>query len=80
VKYVAENAAKWLEGWKKANWVKKDGKPVKNQDLWEELYKLTWKNAVKWEWVKGHTGHPENERCDQLAKEAAGRLKKEEGI
>lgn len=61
----------WIENWQKNNWRKSDKKPVKNQDLWKRLLKATGNHSVKFIWVKGHDGHPENERCDRLATSAA---------
>ena len=57
----------WAKGWKKNNWRKKDKKPALNPELWDELLELIDKHEVTIEWVKGHDGHPENERCDRLA-------------
>jgi ribonuclease HI len=57
----------WLADWKRRNWRTADRKPVKNQDLWERLDELAAKHDVEWHWVRGHTGHPENERADALA-------------
>ena len=57
----------WIYGWKKNGWKKADKKPALNPDLWEQLLELIKKHNVTIEWVKGHAGHPENERCDQLA-------------
>lgn len=61
----------WLESWVKHNWKKSDKKPVKNKDLWVRLLELTSKHKMNYVWVKGHDGHPENERCDELATTAA---------
>ncbi len=66
-KYVLEGATKWLFGWKKNNWRKADKKTVLNQELWQELDALLQQHQVEWTWVKGHAGHPQNERVDQLA-------------
>jgi ribonuclease HI len=67
-KYVADGITKgWAESWRKNNWRKADKKPALNPDLWEQLLELIKKHNVTIEWVKGHAGHPENERCDQLA-------------
>lgn len=65
----------WLENWQKNNWKNASKKPVKNQDLWKELLSLLKKHQVKFHWIKGHNNHPENERCDQLAKQAALKIK-----
>ncbi len=67
-KYVADGITKgWAESWRKNNWRKADKKPALNPDLWEELLELLKIHEVTIDWVKGHAGHPENERCDQLA-------------
>ena len=69
-KYVCDSINKgWLYGWKKKGWIKSDKKPVLNVDLWEQLLPLLEKHEVTFNWVKGHAGHPENERCDKLAVE-----------
>ena len=69
-KYVADGSIKgWAESWQKNNWIKSDKKPALNSDLWERLLELLEKHEVKIEWVKGHAGHAENERCDRLAVE-----------
>lgn len=64
-KYVMEGATKWMQGWKAKGWQKKGG--LKNADLWQQLDKALTPHKVEWEWVKGHAGHPENERADALA-------------
>lgn len=67
-KYVADSVSKgWLYNWQKKNWVKSGNKPVPNADLWKRLIPLLNTHEVKFVWVKGHAGHPENERCDSLA-------------
>lgn len=67
-KYVADAITKgWVFSWKKKGWKKADGKPALNVDLWERLLELYEKHDVKVNWIKGHAGHPENERCDRLA-------------
>ena len=69
-KYVADGISKgWAEAWRKNGWRKSDKKPALNIDLWEELLDLLKTHKVTIEWVKGHAGHPENERCDKLAVE-----------
>ena len=68
-KYVVDGVTKWLSGWIKNSWRKADKKPVLNSDLWQEYVKLAKMHNIKWVWVKGHNGHPENERCDKLAKD-----------
>jgi ribonuclease HI len=67
-KYVVDSITKgWVYGWKKKGWIKSDKKPALNVDLWEQLLPLLNKHKVDFIWVKGHAGHPENERCDRLA-------------
>jgi len=67
-KYVVQGMSEWIHGWKKNAWRNANKKPVANQDLWQELDQASKKHEVKWEWVKGHAGHPENERADDLAR------------
>lgn len=67
-KYVVDSVTKrWVYGWQSRGWVKADKKPALNADLWQQLLPLLEKHTVKFVWVKGHAGHPENERCDRLA-------------
>lgn len=67
-KYVVDSVTKgWVYGWKSKGWKKSDGKTALNVDLWEQLLPLLQKHKVNFVWVKGHAGHPENERCDKLA-------------
>lgn len=68
--YVVKGMTEWMPGWIRRNWVNSQKKPVLNRDLWEKLLKLSRIHRIEWSWVKGHRGHPENERCDQLAREA----------
>jgi ribonuclease HI len=68
--YLRDGITKWMFQWKKNNWRLSNKKPVKNQDLWEELDGLAKAHHVSWHWVRGHAGHPENERADALAREA----------
>ena len=71
-KYVVDSFEKnWLESWAKKGWKKADKKPVLNQDLWKKIIELKSKHNVTMNWVKGHAGHPMNERCDELARQAA---------
>jgi ribonuclease HI len=65
--YVQKGIGEWLHAWKRRGWRTADKKPVKNIDLWQELEHLAGKHRVTWHWVKGHAGHPENERADELA-------------
>ncbi len=69
--YVRKGITEWIHGWKKKNWLTADKKPVKNQDLWVELDAQVSRHETQWKWVKGHAGHPDNERCDELAVMAA---------
>ena len=69
--YVMKGATEWLAGWVRNSWRTADKKPVKNSDLWQDIYHLNKKHTLRWHWVKGHAGHPENERCDHLATTAA---------
>ncbi|MGB5081000.1 MAG: ribonuclease HI [Burkholderiales bacterium] len=65
--YVQKGISEWLSDWKRRGWRTADRKPVKNQDLWQELDRLARVHRIAWHWVKGHAGHPENERADALA-------------
>lgn len=69
-KYVRDGITQWIHGWKRNGWKTKDKKIVKNIDLWKKLDNLLMSHQVKWEWVKGHNGHPENELADELATSA----------
>ena len=66
--YVKGGITQWLFGWKKNGWRTSNKKPVKNEDLWQRLDTARQQHNVTWEWVKGHAGHPENERADELAR------------
>ena len=68
--YVVKGMTEWIQGWIKRNWLTSQKKPVLNKSLWKELLRLCQKHKIEWQWVKGHNGHPYNERCDQLAREA----------
>lgn len=65
--YVMKGISTWIGDWKRRGWRTADKKPVKNEDLWRRLDELAAKHDVEWRWVRGHAGHPENERADQLA-------------
>jgi len=67
-KYVMHGITEWMDGWKSRGWKTADKKPVKNQDLWMLLDEQVKRHSIKWEWVKGHAGHIENERVDELAR------------
>lgn len=68
--YVKNGINQWINNWKRNGWKTAAKKPVKNKDLWQELDELVQNYSIKWIWVKGHSGHPGNERADQLANEA----------
>ncbi len=72
-RYVMDGASKWLKGWKVKGWKTADKKPVKNEDLWRALDQEMARHQIAWRWVAGHSGHPENERADALAREAIPR-------
>ncbi|GGY92536.1 MULTISPECIES: ribonuclease HI [Shewanella] len=69
--YMRQGITQWIHNWKRKGWVTSAKTPVKNVDLWQRLDKASEKHHIDWRWVKGHAGHPENERCDALAREAA---------
>ena len=66
--YLRDGITTWIHGWKRNGWKTRDKRPVKNRELWEALDELSQKHRVDWIWVQGHAGHPENERCDELAR------------
>ena len=70
-KYVMDGLTRWIHGWRKNGWRTADKKPVKNAELWQALFAETQKHEIEWVWVKGHAGHPDNERVDKLASDAA---------
>ncbi len=72
--YVRRGMTEWLKSWKLKQWRNSQNKPVKNADLWQELDSLAQKHEIHWHWVKGHAGHPENERADALATNAINTL------
>jgi len=72
--YVRRGITEWVSSWKARGWKTADRKPVKNQDLWEELDRLAAQHKIEWHWVKGHSGVPGNERVDRLANEAIDAL------
>ena len=74
--YVKDGITKWLANWKRNGWKTAAKKPVKNQDLWQQLEDCVTQHTVEWLWVKGHSGHPENERADTLANEGMSALKR----
>ena len=70
-RYVIDGMTQWIFGWQKRGWVNAAKKPVANEDLWRELIAAVRPHKLSWQWVKGHAGHPENERADALASEEA---------
>jgi ribonuclease HI len=66
--YLRDGITVWIHTWKRNGWMTSDKRPVKNRELWEALDNLSQKHRIEWLWVKGHAGHPENERCDELAR------------
>lgn len=66
-KYVMDGITRWVHGWQRNGWRTADRKPVKNADLWQELVAATARHKIDWQWVRGHNGHPDNERVDALA-------------
>ena len=68
--YVVKGMTEWIPGWIRRNWVNSQKKPVLNRDLWERLLELSGPHEIEWQWIRGHDGHLENERCDRLAREA----------
>ena len=70
-RYVMDGMTKWMHGWLKNSWRTADKKPVKNADLWQALWAAAKPHRIDWVWVKGHAGHPDNERADKLASDAA---------
>ncbi len=74
-KYVRDGITTWLPDWKRRDWKTADRKPVKNRDLWQRLEELTAAHDIEWHWVRGHAGHPENERADALANRGIDELR-----
>ena len=74
--YVRLGITQWIKGWKKNGWRTSQKATVKNEDLWQRLDAVTQKHQIDWQWVKGHSGHPQNERADQLATSAIDQLEK----
>lgn len=70
-RYVMDGLTKWIHGWKRNGWRTADKKPVKNAELWQALVAAAERHEITWLWVKGHAGHPDNERADKLASDAA---------
>ena len=72
--YVRQGIMQWIAGWRSNGWRTSQKKPVKNQDLWQRLDAVVQRHQVNWHWVKGHSGHPENEYVDQAANDAIDRM------
>jgi ribonuclease HI len=77
--YVRDGITKWIHGWRRNGWRTADKKPVKNAELWQELFDAAAPHNIEWHWVKGHAGHAENERADELACAAALQFSKRAG-
>ena len=75
--YVMKGVTEWLRGWKARGWKTADKKPVKNEDLWKALDEACSRHTIAWHWVKGHAGHVENERADQLARDGIAEVRRE---
>jgi len=73
--YVKQGINDWMPNWLRRNWKTAGGDPVKNRDLWERLHAAVQRHSIDWRWVKGHSGDPDNERVDQLAREEAQKFK-----
>jgi ribonuclease HI len=71
-RYLRDGITKWIHGWKERGWRTADKEPVKNVDLWQRLEAAAQHHRIEWIWVRGHAGHPENERADALARAAVG--------
>jgi ribonuclease HI len=74
--YVKDGITKWIHGWKRNGWKTADKKPVKNVELWQALDEAIQRHEITWHWVKGHAGHAENERADELARQGIAEMKK----
>jgi ribonuclease HI len=75
--YVKNGITTWISSWKRSGWRTSNKKPVANKVLWERLDQEVQRHSIEWRWVRGHTGHPENERCDELARMAIAKLREE---
>ena len=78
--YVRNGISSWIHGWKRNGWRTADKKPVKNMELWQRLDEALASHQVTWHWIKGHAGHPENERADELAREGMAAFKALRGL
>lgn len=77
--YLRQGITEWLPGWRRRGWKTAGGEPVKNRDLWERLDAAAGRHAVQWHWVRGHAGHPQNERVDRLARAQALKYREQAG-
>jgi len=73
--YLVKGMTEWIHGWQRRGWQNSKKEPVLNRDLWEELLKLSSRHTVTWQWIRGHAGHEENERCDTLARQAIAEIR-----
>lgn len=73
--YVKNGINQWIAGWKRKGWKTASGSPVKNKELWQRLDEAVRRHEIEWKWVKGHADHADNNRCDELAREEAGRFR-----
>ncbi len=78
--YLVKGMTEWIKGWIRKGWVTASKQPVKNKDIWIELNQLNNTHKITWLWVRGHTGHAENERCDQLANMAIDEMTTRRGV
>ena len=77
--YLVKGMTEWIQGWVRKSWINSKKEPVLNRDLWERLLELSRIHSVRWAWVRGHNGHAENERCDELARAAIEEYRRETG-
>ena len=77
--YLVKGMTEWIQGWVRKSWINSKKEPVLNRDLWERLLELSKIHSVRWAWVRGHNGHAENERCDELARAAIEEYRRETG-
>ena len=79
-RYVMDGVTQWMPNWKRRGWKTASKQPVKNVDLWQRLDAATQPHEIDWQWVKGHSGHPENERADALANKGIDEMNRQKGI
>lgn len=78
--YLVKGMKEWIFNWKRKGWMNSKKEPVLNRDLWERLDQLSQYHTIEWKWVRGHSGHPENERCDELARAAIIKMLEEREV